>query len=63
MTLQDPVTLLLAGGGRYTADVVPADAAHVTFVRSDHAHALIRSIDTEDARSAEGVIAVRISDR
>lgn len=49
---------LLTGGGRFTADVGPADAAHAVFLRSPHAHARILSIDVEAARRAPGVLAV-----
>jgi carbon-monoxide dehydrogenase large subunit len=49
---------LLTGGGSFTADVWPADAAHAVFVRSPHAHARIASIDVAAARRAPGVRAV-----
>ncbi|HEV3009152.1 MAG TPA: xanthine dehydrogenase family protein molybdopterin-binding subunit [Burkholderiales bacterium] len=49
---------LLRGAGRYTDDFAPARAAHVCFVRSPHAHARIRSISTERAAKAPGVLAV-----
>src|SRR5688572_14311524 len=49
---------LLTGAGEYTADVWPAGAAHVHFVRSPHAHARIASIDVDAARRASGVRAV-----
>jgi carbon-monoxide dehydrogenase large subunit len=48
----------LTGSGRYTDDIVlPAQTAAV-FVRSPHAHAHIKSIDTKAALAAPGVVAV-----
>src|SRR6476619_834515 len=49
---------LLRGLGRYAADVPLTDQAHGYFVRSPHAFADIRSIDSEAARAAPGVLAV-----
>jgi len=49
---------LLRGAGRYTDDFAPARAAHASFVRSPHAHARIRSIDTAAAARMPGVLAV-----
>lgn len=49
---------LLTVGGKYVDDLAPRDALHATFVRSTMAHAEIRSIDVDDARGAEGVVAV-----
>jgi carbon-monoxide dehydrogenase large subunit len=49
---------LLRGAGRYADDFAPARAAHVCFVRSPHAHAVIQRINTEKARTAPGVAAV-----
>ena len=48
----------LTGQGRYLDDIEIPGAAHACFVRSPHAHALIRSIDTASARAAPGVVAV-----
>jgi carbon-monoxide dehydrogenase large subunit len=48
---------LLRGAGRYTDDVGEG-ALEACFVRSPHAHARIRSIDTEAARAVPGVHAV-----
>jgi carbon-monoxide dehydrogenase large subunit len=49
---------LLTGRGRYSDDInVPAQA-YAVMVRSPHAHALIRGIDTAAARAASGVLAV-----
>ena len=49
---------LLCGAGRYADDVQIANAAHASIVRSPHAHAKIKSIDTSAARKAPGVLAV-----
>ena len=49
---------LLTGQGRYTADWNHPGQAHAAFLRADHAHADIRSIDIEAARAAPGVLAV-----
>ena len=49
---------LLTGQGRYTADWNRPDQVHAAFLRSDLAHAVIRSIDTTAARTAPGVLAV-----
>src|SRR3954447_4086654 len=49
---------LTQGRAQYVSDVVLPRMAHVAFVRSPHAHAKIKSIDTAAARKAPGVIAV-----
>jgi len=49
---------LLRGFGRYAADVPITNQAHGYFVRSPHAFAEIRSIATDTARAAAGVLAV-----
>src|ERR1700674_2150204 len=49
---------LLDGRGQFVSDVVLPRMAHVAFVRSPHAHARIRAIDTAAARRAPGVVAV-----
>ncbi len=48
----------VAGAGRFVDDIALPRMAHVAFLRSPHAHAAITSIDTAEARQAEGVIAV-----
>lgn len=48
----------LTAGGTYVDDVPLDGCAYVTYVRSTMAHARIRSIDVDEARSAPGVIAV-----
>jgi carbon-monoxide dehydrogenase large subunit len=48
----------LTGAGQYTDDVVFPQQSHGVFLRSPHAHAKIRSIDTAAAKASPGVIAV-----
>ncbi|MFL6630531.1 MAG: xanthine dehydrogenase family protein molybdopterin-binding subunit [Vitreoscilla sp.] len=48
----------LTGAGQYTDDVVLNGQSYAVFVRSPHAHARIRSIDTSAAKAAPGVLAV-----
>jgi aerobic carbon-monoxide dehydrogenase large subunit len=49
---------LLRGQGRFHNDVMLPGQAHAVIVRSPHAHARIRSIDTAPAGRAPGVVAV-----
>src|SRR5215472_12868547 len=49
---------LLRGRGRYVDDAGRADDACGYVLRSPHAHALIRAIDTTKAEAASGVLAV-----
>src|SRR5215472_12120178 len=49
---------LLTGQGRYGDDFVLPRMAHAAFVRSPHAHALLRAIDTKAALAAPGALAV-----
>jgi carbon-monoxide dehydrogenase large subunit len=49
---------LLTGQGRYTADWNFPGQLYAAFLRSDRAHALIRSINVEPARAVPGVEAV-----
>src|SRR5436190_18994681 len=49
---------LTQGRAQYVSDVVLPRMAHVAFVRSPHAHARIKSIDTTAAKKSPGVIAV-----
>lgn len=49
---------LLAGGGRYLADIVLPRMLHVAFLRSSVPHARIRSIDTSRARALAGVVEI-----
>ena len=55
---EDKVT----GRAVYGADVRPADVLHGKMLRSPHAHARIRSIDTSRAMQLEGVRAVATAD-
>jgi carbon-monoxide dehydrogenase large subunit len=49
---------LLRGGGRYIDDMVLPRMVFGHVLRSPHAHARIRSIDTDRAKAAPGVLAV-----
>ncbi|MBM3528245.1 MAG: xanthine dehydrogenase family protein molybdopterin-binding subunit [Alphaproteobacteria bacterium] len=49
---------LLRGGGRYVDDIALPGMAFGHVLRSPHAHAKIRSIDTSKAKAAPGVLAV-----
>jgi carbon-monoxide dehydrogenase large subunit len=49
---------LVRGGGRYVDDIVLPGMAYGHVLRSPHAHARIRSIDTAKAKAAPGVLAV-----
>jgi carbon-monoxide dehydrogenase large subunit len=53
---------LLTVGGSYVDDLAPANAAWVTFVRSQFPHATITNIDLDDARAMPGVVAVLTAD-
>jgi carbon-monoxide dehydrogenase large subunit len=57
--IEDPE--LVAGRGRYLDDIALPGMAHACFVRSAHAHARIRGIDTSAAAALPGVIAVLIA--
>src|SRR5206468_7404770 len=48
----------LTGAGQYTDDVTFAHQTCGYFLRSPHAHAKIRSIDTAKAKAAPGVVAI-----
>ena len=52
---------LLKGGGRYTDDIKLPGMAHGVALRSPHAHAKIKSLDTTAAKAAPGVLAVLTS--
>src|SRR5215831_1514774 len=49
---------LLRGGGRYVDDMVLPRMVFGHVLRSPHAHARIRAIDTAQAKGAPGVLAV-----
>ncbi len=48
----------LKGRGRFVDDIEPAGTAHIAFVRSPHAHARIRGIDSAAAAALPGVLRV-----
>jgi carbon-monoxide dehydrogenase large subunit len=48
----------LTGAGQYTDDVELPRQTHAAFVRSPHAHAVIKKIDSKKAKAAPGVLAV-----
>jgi carbon-monoxide dehydrogenase large subunit len=48
----------LTGAGQYTDDVALQNQSHGVFLRSPHAHAKIRSIKTDAAKKAPGVLGV-----
>jgi carbon-monoxide dehydrogenase large subunit len=54
--LEDP--RLLAGQGRFLDDLTLPGVLHAAFVRSAHAHALVRSVDAGPARGTPGVVLV-----
>jgi carbon-monoxide dehydrogenase large subunit len=58
--IEDPA--LLRGFGRYVDDIHLPGALHATFVRSSHAHALVRSINTYEVRAMPGIVAVFTAD-
>ena len=49
---------LLTGKGRYTADINIANQTYAVFVRSPHARAKIKKVDTTKALKASGVVGV-----
>jgi carbon-monoxide dehydrogenase large subunit len=48
----------LTGSGQYTDDVALPNQTYAVFVRSPHAHAVLKKISTEKAKKAPGVLAV-----
>ena len=48
----------LTGAGQYTDDITQANQTYCVFVRSPHAHANIKSIDTSKAKAMPGVVDV-----
>src|SRR2546421_384237 len=53
---EDPV--LVQGQGRYTDDLNLPKQAYAAFVRSRHAHGILKSIDTGAAKGMPGVLAI-----
>jgi aerobic carbon-monoxide dehydrogenase large subunit len=52
---------LLTGAARYLDDVPCEGALHAVFVRSPIAHALVRSVDVDEARAMPGVAGVFVA--
>src|SRR6185312_14422576 len=48
----------LTGAGQYTDDVALPGQTYAAFLRSPHAHAKLRSVSTQKAKAAPGVLAV-----
>ena len=48
----------LTGAGNYTDDITLANQSHAVFVRSPHAHAVIKSVDTAEALKMPGVVGI-----
>ena len=48
----------ITGKGRYTDDISPSGVTRAVFLRSPHAHAKIKRIDTKAASAMPGVVAV-----
>jgi len=53
---------LVTGRGRYSDDLSLPGQAYAIFVRSPHAHALIKKLEVSGARAAPGVLTVLTSD-
>ena len=49
---------MITGHGRYTEDITPPGTVYAHFLRSDYAHARIKSINTKKAEEMPGVIGV-----
>jgi carbon-monoxide dehydrogenase large subunit len=49
---------LVSGHGQYTDDISFPDQAYAVFLRSSHAHAVLRGVETAAAKAAPGVLAV-----
>lgn len=58
----DENTVLVRGEGCYASDFDAGDALAAVFVRSDRAHAAIRSVDAGDAREMPGVVSILTAD-
>ena len=48
----------VTGKGQYTDDVSRPGQTHIYFIRSPHAHARLKGIDTKAAATMPGVVAV-----
>jgi carbon-monoxide dehydrogenase large subunit len=49
---------MLLGKGQYVADLLPENTYYCAFLRSPHAHALIKGIDIDVAKNSLGVVSV-----
>lgn len=49
---------LITGQGTYVSDLLPEGTLHCAFIRSSLAHGVITDLDLDDARAADGVVAV-----
>src|ERR1043166_8826028 len=49
---------LVSGKGRYLDDIQLENTAYAYFIRSPHAHAILRGVDASAAREAPGVLGV-----
>jgi carbon-monoxide dehydrogenase large subunit len=56
--LPDEAVPLVEGDGRFLNDIKLPGMFHVAFLRSQHAHARLRSVDTEKARALPGIVKV-----
>ena len=56
--MPDEAIPLVEGDGRFLNDIKLPGMYHVAFLRSQHAHARLRSVDTSKARELPGVIKV-----
>ncbi|MBX9842494.1 MAG: xanthine dehydrogenase family protein molybdopterin-binding subunit [Xanthobacteraceae bacterium] len=56
--IPDEAIPLVEGDGRFLNDIKLPGMYHVAFLRSQHAHARLRAVDTEEARKHPGVIKV-----
>lgn len=56
LRMEDPT--LLTGEGKYVDDMTLPGMLHVSFVRSSVAHGTVNSVDTSEAESMPGVVAV-----
>ena len=52
---------LLTGTGQFVDDLRVPGCLHAAFLRSPHAHAVIRAVDTAAARRASGVVGVYVA--
>jgi aerobic carbon-monoxide dehydrogenase large subunit len=48
----------LTGAGQYTDDIELANQAYAVFVRSPHAHAIVKSVNTTQAQAMPGVVKI-----